>query len=76
MALGTSAIIRETTQVVKRVLKPLLNRTRAPPDYSSEDGSGQALLDREIEDRCETADDCEYLPDTDSHATVRTKSWV
>ena len=70
MALGTSAIIRETTLVVKRVLKTLLHRIRTPLDFSSKDGLGQALLDGKIED-C-----CEYSHDVDSHAIVRTKSWV
>ena len=71
MALGTSAIITETTLVVKQIVKTLCHRTRAPLDL--EDGLGQALLDGETEGRYEVED--EYTR-TDTEATVRTKSWV
>lgn len=72
MALGTSAIIRETTTVVKQVLKTVLHRKGAPPASSpeEEDGLNQALLDDKVE-HC-----CEQSPDMDSHTIVRTRSWV
>ena len=72
MALGTSAIIRETTTVVKQVLKTLMYRKGGPPVASGEEGDGldQALLDGKDE-YC-----CEHLNEMDSHTIVRTKSWV
>ena len=72
MALGTSAIIRETTTLVKQALKTLTHRKGAPPTSpeEEEDGLDQALLD-DKDEYC-----CEHSHDTDSHTIVRAKSWV
>ena len=72
MALGTSAIIRESTTVVKQVLKTLTHRKGGPPASSGEeeDGLDQALLDGKVED-C-----CEHSNEMDSQTIVSTKSLV
>ena len=72
MALGTNAIIRETTTVVKQVIKTVLHRKGEPSASSEEeeDGLDQALLDGKVED-C-----CEHSNEMDSHTIVRTKSLV
>ena len=72
MALGTRAIIRETTTVVKQVVKTLTHRkgalTTSPKE--EEDGLDQPLLDGKDE-YC-----CEHWDEIDSQISVRTKSWV
>lgn len=76
MDTSSNTLVEKTSSLVKRVLKALLHRERAPPGWHLEDGLSEGLLRSKTESFHEESDDLHDSDDLDSYDLVRAKSLI